>query len=151
MLTQANITAHPGSKKAAKRIGRGNGSGKGTYSGRGVKGQGSRTGRGKFNPAFEGGQTPLFRRLPKKRGFTAYNPAEFAIVNVDALAELAAQGITVIDTIVLCQKGLVRKSGDALKVLGNGEITTAITLKTNKISKEAKAKIEKAGGTVELL
>jgi large subunit ribosomal protein L15 len=151
MFNQSNLSAHPGSKKAPKRIGRGNGSGNGTYCGRGVKGQGSRTGKGKFNAAFEGGQTPLFRRLPKMRGFTAYNPAEFAIVNVEALAKLAAAGTTAIDAIVLHEKGLVRKSGLALKILGNGNIDVAISVKANKISAEAKAKIEKAGGTVELV
>jgi len=151
MFNQSNLSAHPGSKKAPKRVGRGNASGSGTYCGRGVKGQGSRTGLGKFNPAFEGGQTPLFRRLPKKRGFTAYNPAEFAIVNIDSLATLAQGGVTAIDAIVLHQKGLLRKTGLALKVLGNGTIDIAISVKANKISAEAKAKIEKAGGTVELV
>ncbi len=151
MFNHSNLSAHPGSKKLAKRVGRGNASGSGTYCGRGVKGQGSRTGLGKFNPAFEGGQTPLFRRLPKKRGFTAYNPAEFGIVNVETLAELAKAGSTTIDSILLHEKGMLRKSGMLLKILGNGNIDVAISIRANKISKEAKAKIEKAGGTVELL
>ena len=151
MIHQSNITPSKGASKPAKRLGRGNGSGKGTYSGRGVKGQGSRTGRGKFNPAFEGGQTPLMRRLPKARGFTAWNQAEFEIVNVSTLAKLAADKITTIDAIILHGKGILKKTNLPLKVLGNGTIDVAVTIKANKISKEAKAKIEKAGGTVELI
>ncbi len=152
MLNQSNITPQAGSKKTSKRLGRGNGSGKGTYSGRGVKGQWSRTGRGKFNPAFEWGQTPLFRRLPKKRGFTAYKPAEFAIVNVSDLSQLWNEGVKVVDLTLLKERGIIRRNRlELLKVLANGDISVSITVKTNKISKEAREKIEKAGGTIELI
>ncbi len=133
MLNQASLAPTPGSTKKPKRVGRGNGSGNGTYSGRGVKGQGSRTGNGKFNAAFEGGQTPLFR-----------------VINVDVIERLAASGIKEIDSLVLVEKGLVRK-GALVKVLGNGTISTAVTLRVNKASAEAAKKIEAAGGKIELI
>jgi large subunit ribosomal protein L15 len=151
MLSQNNVQSAAGSTKPRKRVGRGNGSGKGTYSGRGVKGQGSRTGIGKFNAAFEGGQTPLFRRLPKARGFTKWNQIKFNIVNVSDLAALAAEKITTVDAILLAEKGIIRKNGNPLKVLGNGTLDVAVTITANKVSKEALAKIEKAGGKVELV
>jgi large subunit ribosomal protein L15 len=151
MLSQNNVQSAAGSTKPRKRVGRGNGSGKGTYSGRGVKGQGSRTGIGKFNAAFEGGQTPLFRRLPKARGFTKWNQVKFNIVNVSDLAALAAEKITTVDAILLAEKGIIRKNGNPLKVLGNGTLDVAVTITANKVSKEALAKIEKAGGKVELV
>jgi len=150
MLNQSSLSAHPGSTKTRKRVGRGNGSGKGSFSGHGVKGQGSRSGNGKFNPAFEGGQTPLFRRLPKARGFNAYNPTTFSVINVDTLEILAASGVTEIDTLVLVGKSLVKK-GSLVKVLGNGNITKSITIRVNKISAEAQKKIEAAGGKIELI
>jgi len=151
MVSLNTISSARGSTKARKRIGRGNGSGKGTYSGRGVKGQGSRTGIGKFNAAFEGGQTPLFRRLPKARGFTKWNQVEFNVVNLDELAELAAAGVTTVDAVVLAEHGYIRKNGNPLKVLARGTLTTAVTVTANKASKEALAQIEKAGGKVELI
>ncbi len=151
MLSQNNVQSVAGSTKPRKRVGRGNGSGKGTYAGRGVKGQGARTGIGKFNAAFEGGQTPLFRRLPKARGFTKWNQVEFNIVNLSDLAVLAAEGTTQIDALVLAAKGIIRKNGNPLKVLASGTLDVAVTITANKASKEALAMIEKAGGKVELV
>jgi large subunit ribosomal protein L15 len=139
----------PGSKKAPIRRGRGNGSGKGTFSGRGCKGQGSRTGNGKFNPAFEGGQTPLFRRLPKMRGFTARNQVRFEVVNLADLQKLADAKVTEVDVLVLVEKGLVRKDCP-VKILGTGKLEAAVKVKANAASASAKAAIEKAGGTLEL-
>lgn len=151
MVSLSTLSPAPGSQKMRKRIGRGNGSGMGTYSGRGVKGQGSRTGKGKFNAAFEGGQTPLFRRLPKSRGFTQWKQVFFNIVNLSDLQTLADKGITTIDSLVLAENGIIRGNGQALKVLANGSITSAITITATKASKEALAKIEKAGGTVQFI
>ncbi len=151
MVSLSTISSVRGSTKERKRVGRGNGSGKGTFSGRGCKGQGSRTGTGKFNPAFEGGQTPLFRRLPKARGFTKWNQVEFNVVNLSDLAELAALKITKIDAVILAEHGYIRKNGNPLKVLAKGTLETAVTITANKASKVALAAIEKAGGTVELI
>lgn len=151
MISLNTITSTRGSTKERKRVGRGNGSGKGTFSGRGCKGQGSRTGNGKFNPAFEGGQTPLFRRLPKARGFTKWNQVEFNVVNLSDLAELAANKITKIDAVVLAENGYIRKNGNPLKVLGRGTLDAAVTVVANKASKSALELIEKAGGKVELI
>ena len=149
MLNHNSISPAPGSTKAPIRRGRGNGSGKGTYSGRGCKGQGSRTGNGKFNSAFEGGQTPLFRRLPKKRGFTKREQASFEVVNLSDLETLAAAGVVEIDALVLVEKGLVRK-GCPVKILGNGKLKASVKVKANAASESAKKAIEKAGGSIEL-
>ncbi len=126
-------------------------SGKGGTSGRGNGGQNSRTGRGKFNAAFEGGQTPLFRRMPKKRGFTAYAPNVFSIVNVSTLQKLATEGVTTIDSEVLTKKGIIPNIGALIKLLGNGEITSSVTIRIHKASAQAQEKVTAAGGTVELL
>ena len=151
MLSHDNIQASPNSTKTRIRVGRGNGSGKGTFSGRGCKGQGSRTGKGKFNAAFEGGQTPLFRRMPKKRGFTAYDPTVFSVVNVSQLQDLATAGITTIDSEILFNKGIINKKEALLKLLGDGELTSKVTIRIHKASKQAQEKVAKAGGTIELL
>jgi large subunit ribosomal protein L15 len=151
MVSHSTIAPSKGSTKARKRVGRGNGSGKGTYAGRGVKGQGARTGVGKFNAAFEGGQTPLFRRLPKARGFTKWNQVEFNVVNLSDLEELATAGITKIDSIVLIEKGIIRSNGSPLKLLARGVLTQAVTVTANKASKTALAALEKAGGKIELI
>lgn len=149
MLNHASLSPNEGSQKAPIRRGRGNGSGKGTFSGRGCKGQGARTGKGKFNPAFEGGQTPLFRRLPKKRGFTALDQVRFEVVNLDDLQALADSGVTEIDTLLLAEKGLVRKVAP-VKVLGSGVLTAQVTVKANAASASAMAAIKKAGGSIDL-
>ncbi len=149
MLNHASVSPNPGSKKARIRRGRGNGSGKGTFCGTGCKGQGTRTGNGKFNAAFEGGQTPLFRRLPKMRGFTSRNQVRFEAVNLSSLQKLAEAGVVEIDALVLVEKGLVRE-GCPVKILGSGELTVAVKVKANAASASAKAAIEKAGGTIEL-
>ena len=137
-----------GSKKARKRVGRGPGSGLGKTAGRGHKGQRSRSGF-RRRPGFEGGQMPLVRRLPK-RGFTNIFRIEYAVINVEVLAALAEDGVTEITPEVLADAGFVRR-GKLLKVLGDGELTTALTVKANAFSKSAVSKIEAAGGTCEEL
>jgi large subunit ribosomal protein L15 len=136
-----------GSKHSKKRVGRGPGSGLGKTAGKGEKGQKSRSGYAQ-RLGFEGGQMPLIRRVPK-RGFTNIFKAEYAVVNLSQLAELAPE-ITDITPEVLAERGLVR-SGKPVKVLGDGEIGKALKVTANKFSKSARAKIEAAGGSCEEL
>jgi len=131
----------PGSRKNRKRIGRGNGSGTGKTSGRGQKGQKSRSG-GNPHPWFEGGQMPLYRRLPK-RGFTNIFRKEYEIVN---LAQLAGLGMKdPITPEVMKEKRMIRNS-ESVKILGNGELSDAVTVHAHKFSRSAIEKIEKSGG-----
>jgi large subunit ribosomal protein L15 len=113
-----------------------------------MNGQNSRTGTGKRYPTFEGGQTPLFRRTPKKRGFTAYKPEQFVLVNLDQIEALALDGVTTIDYAVLYERRIIREKGKLLKVLGRGEVKSAFTVTADAISASARVAIEKAGGTV---
>ena len=136
-----------GSTKARKRIGRGNSSGHGTTAGRGSKGQLSRSGGGK-GAGFEGGQQPLAMRLPKLPGFTNHSRVEYAPVNVARLEGLFADGDTV-DAESLMAKGVIKHDYIPVKVLGDGELTKKLTVKVDKVSASAKAKIEAAGGKVE--
>lgn len=136
-----------GARKARKRVGRGTSSGNGKTAGRGQKGQGARSGGGK-KPGFEGGQTPLFMRLPK-RGFTNYTRKEYAIVNLESLNQFD-EGTEVTPELLL-KSGLVKKELDGIKVLGNGELEKALTVKANKFSKSAVAAIEAAGGKTEVI
>ncbi|MBU1992687.1 MAG: 50S ribosomal protein L15 [Patescibacteria group bacterium] len=132
-------------KKTKKRVGRGNASGAGTYSGRGMNGQSSRSG-GKRRPGFEGGQTPLHMKMPKLRGFKNPNRVTFQVVNVSDL-EVFDAGATV-DVISLYEKKIIRKKNTPVKVLGNGELTKKLEVKVDKVSRSAKEKIEKAKGKV---
>ena len=138
----------PGSRHARKRVGRGPGSGKGKTAGRGENGQLSRSGGGK-RAGFEGGQTPLARRLPKLPGFTNINRVEYIAVNVSRLEVKFAAG-DVVDGASLKEKGIIKHEDALVKVLANGEITKALTVKVDKVSAAAQAKIEAAGGKVEL-
>ena len=142
-----NLSPATGANTPAKRLGRGIGSGLGKTSGKGHKGQWARSGGG-VRPGFEGGQMPLIRRIPK-RGFNNYFKKSYSIVNLSVLDTIEA-GATV-DIGVLVEKGLIKlvKDGVGLKVLGNGAITKAITVKANAFSASAKTAIEKAGGTAE--
>jgi len=134
--------------KNRKRVGRGPGSGSGKTSGKGHKGQNARSGGG-VRPGFEGGQIPLYRRL-SKRGFNNYNfKTVYATVNVSDL-ERFADG-TEVTKELLIEAGLVKKELDGIKVLGNGELTKKLTVKANKFSSTAKEKIEKNGGTIEVI
>ena len=136
-----------GSTKAPKRIGRGQGTGQGTTAGRGMNGQNSRSGGG-VRLGFEGGQMPLYRRLPK-RGFNNKWAKEYAEVNVKDLDRF--EDGSVVDLGVLLAAGLVGKQLDGLKVLGNGELSKKLTVKAEKFSKSAVEKIEKAGGKAEVI
>jgi large subunit ribosomal protein L15 len=143
-MNLSNLRAPKKANTNRKRVGRGMGSGMGKTSTRGHKGQGSRSGSSLMR-GFEGGQMPLHRRLPK-RGFTNIFRTEYNVLNLGALAEsLAGQSETELTLEKLAELGLTKKKG-LLKILGNGEITTAITIHAHKFSKSAQEKIERAGG-----
>lgn len=144
----SNLSPAIGSTKNRKRIGRGAGSGTGKTSGKGHKGQNARSGGG-VKPGFEGGQMPLQRRLPK-RGFTPLDKKVYALVNLRDLQILFEAG-AVVDMEALCKAGLVAKLKDGIKILADGDIDKALTVKAHKFSKAAQQKIEAAGGTVEAL
>lgn len=131
-------------RKPRKRVGRGNGNNWGRTAGRGEKGQKSRSGYS-YKSYFEGGQIPLFRRLPK-RGFNHSTHKSYALVNVADLEEHFNQG-DVVELQTLQERGMIRHIGAGIKVLGNGEVTKALTVKANRFSAAAMEKIQKAGGT----
>lgn len=137
-----------GSTKEVKRIGRGHASGQGKTAGKGHKGQWARSGGG-VRPGFEGGQTALARRMPK-RGFNNIFATEYAVVNVSDLEDRFENG-AVVDAEALIEAGLLKKTLDGIKVLGKGEITKSITVKAAKFSETAKSKIENAGGKAEVV
>ena len=141
------LKAVEGARHSRKRVGRGTGSGHGKTSCRGHKGQNSRSGGG-VRPGFEGGQTPLFKRLPK-RGFTNVNRKEYAVVNVEDLNVFEKDSVVTIEN--LQEKGLVKKVYNGVKVLGDGKLEVALTVKANKFSKSAVAAIEAAGGKTEVI
>lgn len=136
-----------GAKTAHYRKGRGIGSGNGKTAGKGHKGQKSRSG-GLKAPGFEGGQNPIYRRLPKF-GFKNMNRVEYASVNVERLN--AFEDGTVVTAALLIEKGIVRKEFSGLKILGGGKLTKKLSVQANKFSKSAQAAIESAGGTVEVI
>ena len=134
-----------GSVKRRKRVGRGIGSGHGKTSTRGHKGDKA---RGSTPPGFEGGQTPLHRRLPQKRGFTNIFKKQYAIVNLDTLAKQSEETIT---PELLLEKGIIKDVKSGVRVLGRGEIEKAITVRTHHFSKSAEEKIKSKGGAVEVI
>ncbi|MGE7022289.1 50S ribosomal protein L15 [Solibacillus cecembensis] len=136
-----------GSRKVRNRVGRGIGSGNGKTSGRGHKGQNSRSGGG-VRPGFEGGQNPLFRRIPK-RGFTNINRKEYAIVNLDALNRFE-DGAEVTPALLL-ETGVVSNEKTGIKILGHGTLSVKLNVKAHKFSASAKEAIENAGGTTEVI
>jgi large subunit ribosomal protein L15 len=141
------LKPNPGSSKNRKRLGRGTATGQGKTAGRGMNGQGSRSG-GTKGPGFEGGNMPLYRRLPK-RGFTNIFGTEYAELNVEVLNNF--EDGTEVTPEVLKSTGILKKQLDGVKILGNGEITKKLTVKANKFSKSAVEKIEAAGGKVEVI
>jgi large subunit ribosomal protein L15 len=145
-MNLSNLRAPKKANRNKKRIGRGMGSGTGKTSGRGHKGQGSRSGSSLMR-GFEGGQMPLHRRLPK-RGFTNIFRTEYTVLNLDRLAEMGETHLTYER---LRELGFLKRRNELLKILGNGELSAAITVHAHKFSKSAQEKIEKAGGTVVLL
>jgi large subunit ribosomal protein L15 len=147
IMDLSNLQPALGSHRNRKRIGRGHGSGTGKTAGKGHKGQKARSG-GSVKAGFEGGQMPLQRRLPK-RGFKSLHHTEYAVINLRDL-ELFETG-SVVDIEALGKAGLVGQLKDGVKVLGDGELTKALTVKAHKFSKSAEAKIAAAGGSVEVL
>ena len=143
-----DLSPAAGSAKERKRIGRGPASGQGKTAGKGHKGQKARAGRG-MRAGFEGGQMPLQRRIPK-RGFNNIFATEMAIANVAALDKHFEDGATVtIDALI--EKGIIKKTLDGVKILGNGEISKKLTVQANAFSDSAKSKIEAAGGKAEVI
>lgn len=143
-----DLRPDPGSKKKRKRVGRGIAAGQGKTAGRGTKGQNARSGGGK-GLYFEGGQLPLVRRLPYKRGFTNPNKVVFRPVNVGDLGRFE-EG-TEVTPVVLTMVGLLRKPDEPVVILGDGELGVALQVKAHRFSKSAQEKIEKAGGKVEII
>jgi large subunit ribosomal protein L15 len=146
LVNQSNIAPAPGSRHASKRVGRGLGSGHGTFSGRGCKGQKARAGF-KMRPGFEGGQLPLIKKLPRLRGFTNIFRVEYSTVSVGALNSFDAGTEVTPETMLTA--GLLKSLKRPVKVLANGDIDRAVTVKAHRFSASARAKIEAAGGTAE--
>jgi len=136
-----------GARKNRKRVGRGVGSGSGKTAARGSKGQNARAGGG-VRPGFEGGQMPLQRRLPK-RGFTNIFKKKFAEINLRDLARFESGSL--VDEPAMVRSGLISGKRDGIKLLGKGEITYPLSIKVNRVSKSARAKIEAAGGNIEVI
>lgn len=145
-MRQHSLSPAPGSRKNRKRVGRGDGSGHGTYSGRGLKGQKSRAGN-RMRPGFEGGQLPLIKRLPRKRGFTNPFRTEYTVVNVKNLNIFESGSEVTPETLVAA--GVIKSVRSPVKILAEGELNHPLTVKANKFSAAARAKIEAAGGQVE--
>lgn len=141
------LKATEGSRRNRKRVGRGTSSGYGKTSGRGQKGQLARSG-GKTRLGFEGGQMPLYRRMPK-RGFNNVNRKEYAIINLNDLNKFEAGSEVTIDS--LKEAGIVKKELAGVKLLANGKLDVKLTVKVNKVSESAKKAVETAGGTVEVI
>ncbi|HPD22301.1 MAG: 50S ribosomal protein L15 [Pseudomonadota bacterium] len=146
-MNLSNLKPAPGSRKKIKRLGRGDATGHGGTSGRGHKGQKARSG-GKVPPYFEGGQMPIYRRLPK-RGFKNPFRKEYAVINVQDLAGFEPG--SVVDIAALKERGMIRSTDTAVKLLAEGEINVALTVKLDKASQAALEKIRSAGGTFETL
>ena len=147
-MLQNELSPAPGSRKNRKRVGRGNGSGHGTFCGRGIKGQKSRSGV-QLQRGFEGGQLPIIKRLPRKRGFHNIFRVEYSPVNVGSLEGFEAG--TEITPELMFEVGLTDSRTRPVKILADGEIQSAMNVKAHKFSEAAKAKIEAAGGKVEVI
>jgi large subunit ribosomal protein L15 len=145
-MRQDELKPAPGSRKDRKRVGRGDGSNNGTYSGRGCKGQKSRSGF-RMRPGFEGGQLPLIKRLPRKRGFTNIFRTEYNVVNLGSLSAFEAG--SQVDAESLVAAGIIKSTRQPVKVLAQGGIDRPLTVKANRFSAAARAQIEAAGGKAE--
>ena len=145
-MNLGDLSPRPGSRHTAKRVGRGIGSGHGKTACRGHKGQHARN---TVRPGFEGGQTPLHRRLPRRRGFNNIFAKEFAIVNLSQLAAFEAG--TVVTPELLLERRVIRDLKDGVKVLGDGDLDRALTVRAHKFSKSAVDKLSASGGTAEVL
>ena len=146
MIRLDTLSSARGSRKGKKRVGRGDGSRKGSFSGRGCKGQKGRAGF-RMKPGFEGGQLPIIKRLPSQRGFTNIFKTGYDVVNVGQLSVFEAG--TEVDIVKLITAGLVKTGQNLVKILGDGEIDRPLNVKADKFTATAKAKIEAAGGKVE--
>ncbi len=142
-----NLQPQPGSRRRKTRKGRGIAAGQGASCGFGMRGQKSRSGR-PTRPGFEGGQMPLYRRVPKLKHFPLVNPKEFTIINVSKLADLKSGSTVSMDSLV--KQGLVTSPKHPLKVLGNGELAVTLTVQAAAFTTSAREKIEAAGGTCEI-
>ena len=140
-----NLRPPKGARKSRKRVGRGTASGHGKTAGRGMKGQNSRSGGG-VRPYFEGGQLPLVRRLPHKRGFNNIFKVRYSVVNLDRLAGFRKG--SKVDPAALAQAGIIKSAREPVKILGGGDMEKPLTISAHRFSASAKAKIEAAGGTV---
>lgn len=147
-MQQHELRSPAGSRKKRKRIGRGNASGTGTYAGKGMKGAQARSGPGP-SWGFEGGQTPLIRKLPVKRGFRNPFRIEFVAVNVRDLSRFPTKSEVTPET--LREVGLIRSKREQIKILGDGDLSVSLTVRVHRVSGPARTKIEAAGGTVEEL
>lgn len=147
VIRQHDVRPPKGARKGRKRRGRGNGSGRGNYSGRGMKGAGARSGPG-TNPGFEGGQLPLIRRLPTKRGFTNIFRIDYAVVNLSGLEERFEAGAHVTPE-QMAHVGLIRSLKLPIKVLGDGEVTKPLIVVAHRFSATARERLVEAGGSVE--
>lgn len=145
-MRQNELSPAPGSKHASKRVGRGDSSGHGTYSGRGLKGQKSRAG-GKMRPGFEGGQLPLIKRLPKKRGFFNLFRTEYSVVNLGELNSFEKGSEITPES--LQKAGLIKSLRQPVKILAGGKLDRPLNIKVHKFSTAAKAMIEATGGKAE--
>lgn len=145
-MEQHELRAPRGATKARKRIGRGNSSGQGTFAGKGIKGAQARSGY-KTRPYFEGGQTALVRRLPTRRGFRNPFRVEYTPINLRDLSRLPSGSDVTPES--LQEHGIVKTTRKPIKILANGEVSTALTVRAHRVSSAARAKIEAAGGTVE--
>ena len=148
-MMEHEVKPSPGARRERRRVGRGDASGHGSYSGRGVKGQRARTGRGHIRPGFEGGQLPLVKKLPARRGFTNLFRTEYRTVNLRNLESLPAGTEVTPDALV--SAGLLHAGSEPVKVLGDGELTKPLTISAHRFTASARQKIEAAGGTVKEL
>ena len=147
-MKEHELFPSPGARKERKRVGRGDGSGHGTYSGKGLKGQKSRAG-GNIHPSFEGGQNPLVKKLPQKRGFVNPFRVEYGIINIGELNRFEVG--TVITPELLVEKRMLKNTKMPVKILATGELDRSLTVKANRFTAAAKSKIEAAGGQVEVI
>jgi large subunit ribosomal protein L15 len=143
-----NLSPKEGSKRRKRRVGRGIAAGQGASCGFGMRGQKSRSGTG-TKAGFEGGQMPLYRRVPKLKHFTLINQKHFTIINVEALGSLPANTEVTLESLI--ENGIVTSNDGALKILGNGELSVALKVKAAAFTKSAKEKIEAAGGSWEII
>jgi large subunit ribosomal protein L15 len=143
-----NLSPQEGSKKRKRRVGRGISAGQGASCGFGMRGQKSRSGTG-TKAGFEGGQMPLYRRVPKLKHFTLINQKHYTVINVEALSSLTAKTEVTLES--LMENGIVTSNDGPLKILGNGELSVALTVKAAAFTKSATQKIEAAGGSCEVI